>query len=97
MATRPKEFVSNFPVPPGMVLEEELEARGVTPIQLAETLGISPISLGKIIKGKKTVTPEIALDLEKAIDGISAQFWMNLESKYQLTLARNRRKAGMSS
>ena len=94
MTTKSKELVSNFPVPPGMVLEQELEARGVTPAQLAQTLGISRNSLGKIIKGQKAVTAEIALDLERILDGLSAQFWLNLESKYQLTIARNRRNSG---
>ena len=80
-----------------MLLAEELEARDVSQATLADSLGISLLTLRKIINGKKAVTAEIALDLEKTLDGISAQFWLNLESKYQLTLARNRRKAGTSS
>ena len=94
MATKSKEIFSNFPVPPGTALKEEIEARTLPQQDVADSLGISLASLQRILGGKKAITADIALDLETIIDGISAQFWLNMEYKYRLTLARNRRGYG---
>ena len=51
-------------------------------------LGRPAQAVNEIIKGKKAITPETAIGLEKVL-GISAQFWTNLEANYRLTLARN--------
>ena len=63
--------LSDLPIPPGEVLEEELEARGMTQKELAVRLGTPAIT--EIIKGKKSITPDTAVMLEKAL-GIYAQF-----------------------
>ncbi len=80
--------LSDLPIPPGEVLEEELEARGMTQKELAVRLGTPAHSINEIIKGEKSITPDTAVMLEKAL-GIHAQFWTNLEIDYRLTLARN--------
>ena len=61
--------------------QKELAARMQRPLQL----------INEIIKAKKSITPETAIGLEKAL-GIDAHFWSNLESSYRLALARNRDK-----
>lgn len=88
MATK-ATIMSNMPVPPGMVLREELEARGMTQKQLAQRANRPIQVINEIIQGKKAITPETALELERVL-GISAQLWSNLESMCQLTLARNK-------
>jgi HTH-type transcriptional regulator/antitoxin HigA len=73
--------------PPGEVLREELEARGWTQLDLGEILGRPPRVVNEIITGKRSITPETAKGLADAF-GTSAQFWMNLESRWQLSRVR---------
>ena len=89
--TEPRAY-SDMPIPPGEVLAEELEARGMTQRELAARLGRPAQAVNEIIKGKKAITAETALELEKAL-GIGAHFWANLEADYRITLARNRQRA----
>lgn len=72
--------------PPGEFLREELEARGWSQIELAEILGKSERLVSEIISGKRAVTPNTAIGLAAAF-GTSAQYWMNLETNYQLSKA----------
>jgi HTH-type transcriptional regulator/antitoxin HigA len=70
--------------PPGELIKEEIEARGWTQIDLAEIIGKSARLVNEVIAGKRAVTPDTARALADAF-GTSAQFWMNLESSYQLS------------
>ena len=81
----------NLAIPPGELLEEELEARGISQRDLARQTGRPPQAIDEIIRGKKRITPETALDLERVL-GTPASFWLNLESSYQLAQARLRHK-----
>ncbi len=80
--------LSDLPIPPGDVLKEELEARGMTQKELAARLGRPPQAINEIINAKKAITPETAIGLEKVL-GIDAQFWTNLEADYRMVLARD--------
>lgn len=70
--------------PPGDIIKEELEARGWTQTDFAEIIGKSARLVNEVIMGKRAVTPDTARVLADAF-GTSAQFWMNLESAYQLS------------
>lgn len=70
--------------PPGDIIKEELEARGWTQTDFAEIIGKSARLVNEVIAGKRAVTPDTARALADAF-GTSAQFWMNLESAYQLS------------
>lgn len=70
--------------PPGDIIKEELEARGWTQTDLAEIIGKSARLVNEVIAGKRALTPDTARTLADAF-GTSAQFWMNLESAYQLS------------
>ena len=91
MTTKAPRAFSDLPISPGEVLEEELEARGMTQKELAARLGRPAQAINEIIKAKKAITPDTAIMLEKAL-GIDAQFWANLETDYRMTLARNRER-----
>lgn len=80
---------SDLPIPPGELLAEELDARGMTQKELADRTGRPEQTISEIINGKKAITHDTALELDKVL-GIPAQLWANLESSYQLTQARNR-------
>lgn len=70
--------------PPGEFLREELEAREWSQQELADILDRPPRLISEIIAGKRTITPETAKGLADAF-GMSPDYWMNLESQYQLS------------
>lgn len=69
--------------PPGEILKEELEARGWAQNDLSEILGCSPRLVNEVVAGKRSITPETAYGLGEAL-GTGGQFWLNLESAFQL-------------
>ena len=89
MTTSTNRVFSNLPIPPGELLAEELEARSMSQKELADRTGRSEQTISEIINGKKSITHDTAIELEKVL-GISAWFWVNLEASYQLTKARLR-------
>ncbi len=74
--------------PPGETLLETLETIGMSQAELAERTGLAPKIVHKIIKGKATIVPETALQLEHVL-GIPASFWNNRECHYREALARD--------
>jgi HTH-type transcriptional regulator/antitoxin HigA len=70
--------------PPGEILREELEARGWTQLELAEILNRPPRLISEIIGAKRAISPETAQGLGEVF-GTGGQFWMNLESAWQLS------------
>ena len=77
---------SNIAIPPGELLAEELEARRMTPSELASSLECAVEIVDGIIAGKTPITREAALVLENFL-GLKAQVWLNLESGYRATKA----------
>jgi HTH-type transcriptional regulator/antitoxin HigA len=82
-----KNAVSGFPTPPGATLREELLERGITQTAFARQIGRPVQVVNEIIKGKKSITADTAIALERAL-GISAELWLKLEASYQLSKAR---------
>ena len=87
MAISPNHVWSDFPVSPGSVLKEEIEYRGITQEELAALMGQPPRVIDEIICGREAITLNTASEIQRAL-GISAQFWLNLETAYRMTLAR---------
>lgn len=75
---------------PGVFLEEELEARGWSRADLGEILGRSANDISMMITGKRGITPETAIGLGDAF-GTGPEYWMNLETAYQLAQAEYKR------
>lgn len=74
-------------VHPGRILREEfMEPAGISQYRLAQATGLSQVQVGNIIRGKRGITAETALRLERAL-GMSAQTWMNLQTLYELEKA----------
>lgn len=82
-----KVFLPAIAIPPGESIKEYLEIFKMTQSELAIRLGITPKHLVSMLKGNTSITYETALKLERVI-GPSAEFWINLESNYQLDKAR---------
>jgi len=76
------QYVPDYLVTPGEVLEEYLEAYGMTQAELAARTGLAKKTINEIIKGKSPITPETALKLERALSR-PARFWNNLERQFQ--------------
>lgn len=71
---------------PGEILAEELEEISVTPTELARQLQVPPNRITQILQGKRAVTGDTALRLGHWF-GMSPQFWLNLQSAYDLRVA----------
>ena len=71
---------------PGEFLAESLSELGISQAALARALGVSPMRISHFIKGNRPVTAELALLLGRAFDQ-SPQYWLNLQARYDLTLA----------
>lgn len=72
---------------PGEMIRDELKERGMTQKQLSEQTGIKPSVLSETINGKRSVSMNVAIALEKALD-IPAEIWMNLQNQYDLDKAK---------
>ncbi len=86
--------MSRPPIHPGEVLAEELQALGVSPTELARRLDVPPNRISQIIQGKRAITGDTALRLGHWF-GTAAQFWLNLQSAYDLRLAEQRSGAAI--
>jgi addiction module HigA family antidote len=71
---------------PGEVLAEELEEISVTPTELARQVRVPANRITQIIQSKRAITGDTALRLGHWF-GTSAQFWLNLQSAYDIRLA----------
>ena len=87
MTTGEPRAFSDLPIPPGEVLAEEIEARGITQEELAAKSCIPIQVVHGIIQGSTVIAPNTALGLSKAL-GIEASFWVNLETQYQTVSTR---------
>jgi addiction module HigA family antidote len=81
---------TDTPLHPGEMLAEELQARGLSQRELALQMRRPAKMVSDIVRGKRAITAATALDLERAL-GVSARLWMNLQSSYELDVARLRR------
>jgi len=76
------------PVTPGEMLKEEFLAEyGLSQNQLAKAIGISPNRITEIINDRRRITADTALRLALYF-GNSAEFWLNLQTHYDLKAAR---------
>lgn len=74
-------------IPPGEILATEfLEPLGITPYRLAQETGMPRSRVSDILKGKRSITAETALAFSLYF-GNSAQFWLNLQSHFDLEKA----------
>jgi addiction module HigA family antidote len=75
-----------YPIHPGEVLAGELDELGMTAAELARALHVPSNRLYQLIAGKRAMTADTALRLERWL-GVSAGFWMNLQKRYELDVA----------
>ena len=85
MAMRRKQYT----IHPGEILAEEfLKPLKLTQYRLAKNTGVPPRRINEIMQGTRSVTADTALRLSRFF-GTSAQFWMNLQTQYDLDVSEH--------
>ena len=79
--------MARTPIHPGEILADELEEIGLSAKRLADVIEVPPNRLYQLLAGKRSMTADTALRLSRYF-GMAAGFWMNLQSAYELDLAR---------
>ena len=78
-----------YPIHPGEILADELAELNTSPTELARELHVPANRITQLVAGKRAMTADTALRLERWL-GVSAAFWMNLQKRYELDIARER-------
>ena len=77
------------PIHPGeILLEEFLRPMGISQYRLAKDISVPQRRISEITQGKRSITADTALRLGRYF-GIEAQFWLNLQSRYDLLRAED--------
>lgn len=78
------------PVHPGEVLMEDfIKGFGLTQHRVAVAIGVPPRRINEIVHGKRGVTADTAIRLGRYF-GTTDMFWMNLQTRYELDMERDR-------
>ena len=86
---------ANRTIHPGELLAEEIEARGMTQRELALAMGRPPQLISEIVRGRRGISAETALQLEAAL-GTAAHIWVGLDGDYRLALAQRQSSSRVS-
>jgi addiction module HigA family antidote len=78
-----------YPIHPGEHLKEFLDELGISQNAFALSIGVSPMRISLVVKGKRPVTAELAVLFGKAFSQ-TPQFWMNLQTSYELKIAQKK-------
>ena len=77
------------PIHPGEILQEEfLKEFQITEYRLAKDISVPARRINEIVHGTRAITADTALRLGRYF-GVSAQFWMNLQSRYDLEMEQD--------
>jgi addiction module HigA family antidote len=77
------------PIHPGEILREEfLGPMGISQYRLAKDISVPPRRINEIVHGKRSITADTALRLGRFF-GMSAQFWLNLQTRYDLEVTED--------
>ena len=82
------------PIHPGEHLREILEELSLSQAAFARSIGVSPMRISHVVREERPVTAELALRLGRAF-GQTPQFWMNLQTGYDLKIAERELKASL--
>ena len=76
------------PVHPGEVLIEDfMKPRGLSQYRVAKDIGVPPLRISQIVRGKRAVTADTALRLARYL-GTTPGIWMRLQARYDLEVAQ---------
>ncbi len=83
------------PIHPGVFLKEIIDKLGISQAEFARSIRVSPMRISHIIKGQRPVTAELALLFGRAF-GQSPQYWINLQTAYDLKIAEQTMKSKLA-
>ena len=78
-----------YPPHPGRLVRSDIEALGMGVAETARKLGVSAAQLQSVIDGEASVTPELAVELDRVIGG-GAAIWVRLQTAYDEAQERNK-------
>ncbi len=81
---------------PGEHIKDELEARGMSQKELASKMGVSKSEVSQLVNGHRNISALAAVLLEKAL-GIDAEFWMNLQVRYDIDEVKKKMQQSIKS
>jgi len=88
---------NSYAIHPGEVLEADfLQPLEISQYRLAKNIGVSPRRVNEIVHGTRSITADTALRLARFF-GTSAQFWMNLQTHYDLTVSEKALRNSLDS
>jgi addiction module HigA family antidote len=83
------------PIHPGeILLEEFLNPMEISQYRLAKDINVPPRRINEIVLGKRAITADTALRLSEYF-GLSEKFWLNLQMKYNLEVAKDKLKESL--
>ena len=75
------------PIHPGEILFDDfMKPLGLSQYRVAKAINVPPRRINEIVQGKRAITAETALRLERYL-GWPAQVWLNLQSRYDMAIA----------
>ncbi len=84
------------PIHPGEILSEEfMKPKGISQYRVAMDIHVPPRRINQIVKGERGISADTALRLGRYF-GVSAHFWLNLQSRYDLEIEAPKLKARLS-
>jgi addiction module HigA family antidote len=92
ITTKDKTMVKKVmkPIHPGEILMEEfLEALGISQYRLAKDISVPPRRINEIVHGKRSITADTALRLARFF-GTTERFWLNLQIRFDLEVEKDR-------
>lgn len=72
---------------PGEIIADELKSRKIKQVDFSERIGMKKSQFNEILKGKRSIPPELALWLDYFFIG-TTQYWINAQAKFDLEEAR---------
>lgn len=70
---------------PGAYIEDIIDDLNITQSEFAKKMGVNSNTIGRLVRGKDTLSPELANKLDSAT-GIDAQTWLNIQNEYNLKI-----------
>ena len=92
MAKKVYPYEPDYVTPPGWLLEEYLEVRGLSQGEFAGLCGRSPELIAGIVAGEAAIDAATAAEFEQRL-GLAAHIWLGMEQGYQEGLAQGKRVA----
>ena len=75
------------PIHPGEHLADILRELGVSKRRLADAVGVPPVRISRIVRGRRPITADVALRIGRALR-MTPDFWLNLQRMHDLEVAR---------